>query len=171
MTYFKAAAPTGSSFFFTLRLADPGADLLTRHVDLLRGAVRRTKDRHPFTIDAWVTLPDHLHCIWKLPPGDMDYAMRWHHIMARFTRALGQDPRQAKPIWHRQLWEHHISGPKEHQHLQRYCWMNPVKHGLVSHPGDWAYTSWHRERLDGIADLCGAAKPQARHMAQVAAVM
>jgi len=26
--------------------------------------------RHPFKIDAFVLLPDHLHCVWTLPEGD-----------------------------------------------------------------------------------------------------
>ncbi|MFK7940875.1 MAG: transposase [Roseovarius sp.] len=148
--------------FFTVRLADPSSDLLTRHVDLLRAAVRRTQADHLFDIDAWVTLPDHLHCIWKLPPGDSDHAARWAVIMARFTRALGQDPKHAKPIWHPHIWQHAIRGPQEHKHLTRYCWMNPVKHGLVPQPGDWLYSSWHRDRLDVIAEECGVAvKPGA----------
>ena len=40
-----------------------GNDLLTRHVDLLRSAVRTVHQVRPFTIDAWVVLPDHLHCV------------------------------------------------------------------------------------------------------------
>jgi putative transposase len=31
---------------------------------------------HPFTVDAWVVLPDHLHCVWTLPPGDDDFSTR-----------------------------------------------------------------------------------------------
>jgi putative transposase len=46
------------------------ADTLTRHIDLLRTAVRRVRARHPFQIDACVVLPDHLHCVWTLPSND-----------------------------------------------------------------------------------------------------
>ncbi|MDD5579511.1 MAG: transposase [Methylobacter sp.] len=41
----------------------------------LRDAVKTVPSRHP-AIDAWVLLPDHMHCVWTLPPGDADYAMR-----------------------------------------------------------------------------------------------
>jgi hypothetical protein len=34
-------------------------DLLVRHIDELREAVRVTKRDRPFYIDAWVVLPDH----------------------------------------------------------------------------------------------------------------
>lgn len=161
MTYLHSPHRSGTAVFFTLRLADPGTDLLTRHIDLLRSAVRRTMTDRPFGIDAWVTLPDHLHCICKLPPGDPDHAARWALIMARFTRALGQEPKQAKPVWHPRIWQHQVRGPHEHRHLTRYCWMNPVKHGLVAQPADWLYTSWHRDRLHDIAERCGvAAQPE-----------
>ena len=32
----------------------------------------RTLRALPFKIHAWVLLPDHLHCIWELPPGDVN---------------------------------------------------------------------------------------------------
>ena len=45
-------------------------DLLVEHVGRLREAVAVTKAERPFRIDAWVVLPDHLHCVWTLPGGD-----------------------------------------------------------------------------------------------------
>lgn len=27
----------------------------------------------------------------------------------------------------------------------RHCWINPVKHGLVGHPREWPWSSWHRD--------------------------
>ena len=36
-------------------------------------AVRRVRSRTPFHIDAWVVLPDHMHCLWTLPEGDADF--------------------------------------------------------------------------------------------------
>ena len=45
----------GGTYFFTVNLAQRrDTDLLTRHVDLLRHAVRVTKTAHPFDIVAWV---------------------------------------------------------------------------------------------------------------------
>jgi putative transposase len=36
----------------------------------LRTAFRIIKSHHPFTIGAFVLLPEHLHCIWTLPTDD-----------------------------------------------------------------------------------------------------
>ena len=61
----------GGTYFFTVNLLEryPN-DLLIRHIDVLRQAVKETRKRWPFHIDSWVVLPDHLHCIWTLPEGD-----------------------------------------------------------------------------------------------------
>ena len=46
------------------------------------------RSQEPFTINAIVVLPEHLHCIWTLPAGDADFSSRGHAIKARFTRAI-----------------------------------------------------------------------------------
>lgn len=78
----------GASVFFTVALADRASDVLVREVGALRAAVRATRAERPFGIDAWVVLPDHLHCVWTLPEGDADYSVRWGAIKARFSMAL-----------------------------------------------------------------------------------
>lgn len=83
MPDYRRARVAGAAYFFTVNLLEryPN-DLLVRHVDLLRdtvGAVRRVRAFH---VDAWVVLPDHLHCVWTLPDGDSDYVTRWRLIKA-----------------------------------------------------------------------------------------
>ena len=48
----------GGTYFFTVNLLERRSDLLVRHVDALRDAVRRTRRERPFHIDAWVVLPE-----------------------------------------------------------------------------------------------------------------
>lgn len=75
----------GGSYFFTVNLQDKKSQLLVEQVDLLRDAVRRVKQQRPFTIDAWVVLPNHLHAVWTLPEGDCDYSGRWREIKNAFV--------------------------------------------------------------------------------------
>ena len=63
---------------------------------------------------------------------------------------ISPDRRDEAPFWQKRFWEHHIRTDAELQAAVRYCWINPVKHGLVERPGDWPYSSWHR---DGGGDL------------------
>lgn len=142
----------GAAVFFTVALARRGDDLLVRQIEHLRAVVRRTRAERPFRIDAWVVLPDHLHCVWTLPEGDADYAVRWSVIKARFSRAMPHGNRRASHaarrehgIWQRRYWEHHIRDEADYRAHLRYCWINPVKHGLVERPEDWPYSSYHRD--------------------------
>ncbi|WP_430463704.1 REP-associated tyrosine transposase [Tabrizicola sp.] len=154
--YIRPKRP-GASIFFTVALADRGARTLVDHVVVLREAVRMTKAERPFQINAWVVLPDHMHCVWTLPEGDAEYSTRWSVIKARFSRAMpiiqrrkSHEARREHGIWQRRYWEHHIRDDAAFAACVRYCWINPVKHGLVEHPKDWPYSSWHR---DGPHDL------------------
>ena len=153
----------GATVFFTVTLATRGTDILTREIEALRQAVRATRAERPFAIDAWVVLPDHMHCVWTLPQTDSDFSTKMGAIKARFTRAVagrvGFHPtlrsaskiaKQDGKIWQRRFWEHHIRDDADYRAHLRYCWINPVKHGLVEHPRDWPFSSWHR---DGGADL------------------
>lgn len=112
--YLRPRLP-GVPIFFTVALAQQGGRVLVDQVEVLRDAVRATRAERPFGIDAWVVLPDHLHCIWRLPQGDCDYSVRWRLIKARFSRGLPLGPlrpsheaRQKRGIWQRRFWERHI---------------------------------------------------------------
>jgi len=154
----------GACVFVTLTLQDRGSDLLVRHVDLLRQAVRDTRAERWFGIDGWVVLPDHMHCLWQLPEGDADYSTRVGAIKARFSMAVrragftpplpqtGPDGRVNPAlrkgqvgIWQKRFWEHHIRDDRDWIAHRQYCWMNPVKHGFVEEPEDWPYSSYLRD--------------------------
>ena len=79
----------GATWFFTVALARRRDNtLLVDWVDALRAAFRHMGERHPFHVDAIVILPEHLHCIWTLPPGDADFPTRRGLIKAGFSRSV-----------------------------------------------------------------------------------
>lgn len=88
MTNYRRVRIPGATYFFTVNLADRGSDALIQSIDALRWAYARTLSERPFWCDAIVILPDHLHAIWTLPPGDSDYSTRWGAIKSRFTRTI-----------------------------------------------------------------------------------
>jgi putative transposase len=93
MTDYRRNFIAGGSFFFTVNLAERRLRLLTEHIDELRTALRQTRRHHPFTIDAMVVLPDHLHAVWTLPENDPDFARRWRLIKSAFSRSLATGER------------------------------------------------------------------------------
>jgi putative transposase len=75
MPNYRRAFIPGGKWFFTVNLLErKNNDLLIREIDLLRNTVRAVRERHPFKIDAWVVLPEHMHAVWTLPPGDTDFS-------------------------------------------------------------------------------------------------
>ena len=149
----------GGTFFFTVNLAERGDWLLFDQLDDLKSAWASVAAERPFQTVEAVILPDHIHAIWTLPDGDSDYAKRWMMIKARFSRHCEARPVRAslarkgeKGIWQRRFWEHHIRDDEDWRNHVGYCWHNPVKHGLVDHPRDWPYSSWHRDNPGGKAD-------------------
>ena len=42
----------------------------------LREAIEKVRLKYSFSIDAFVLLPDHFHCLWTLPPDDQDLSVR-----------------------------------------------------------------------------------------------
>ncbi len=148
----------GATVFFTVALAHPGSDLLIREIEPLRQAVRLTQACRPFQINAWVVLPDHMHCIWTLPPDDADFSTRMGVLKSRFSRMIsgkvGSNPtlrtasmakKGESGIWQRRFWDHHIRNAADlNTHLQA-CWNDPIRHGLVTRPEDWPFSSWHRD--------------------------
>jgi putative transposase len=165
MTSYRRNFLPGGSYFFTVNLADRRSRLLTEQVQLLRAAFRYTKHRHPFTIDAIVVLPDHLHAIWTLPDGDADFALRWRLIKTVFSRDLSGGERVStsrvskgeRGIWQRRYWEHTLRNDDDFERHVDYIHFNPVKHRHVNRVRDWSYSSFHRYVRLGIypEDLAG----------------
>ncbi len=109
----------------------------------MREAVHETRVRHPFTIDAWVLLPEHMHCIWTLPRESSDFSMRWNLIKAGLSRRaksfchvdewMNDSKRKhgETTIWQRRFWEHQIRNERDYQVYMDYTHFNQVKHRLV----------------------------------------
>ena len=157
MTRYRRAATAGACYFFTVvayRRHTIFCDEIFRNA--LHAAITSVRVAHPFVIDAWVLLPDHLHCIWHLPPDDTDFSSRWSMIkrivtqrcVARLNRPEWLNARLRKrqqgTLWQHRFWDHLIRDEGDFNRHMEYIHWNPVKHGLVSKVVDWQYSSFHR---------------------------
>jgi putative transposase len=154
---------TGTSFFFTVVSYHRRPILCTDAVRRsLRIAIENLRTTRPFSIDAWVLLPDHLHCIWTLPEGDCDFSTRWSLIkrsVSHFSSEVTLDPvsrsassckRRESTIWQRRFWEHQIRDELDFERHADYIHFNPVKHGHVERVIDWPYSTFHRYVRNGL---------------------
>jgi len=163
MEYRRAKSP-GSSYFFTLVTHNRRPILCEpENINLLRDSFKRVIQQHPFAIDAIVILPEHLHCLWTLPPGDADFSTRWRLIKSWFSRrcdsqyqgqvSASRRSKNERGIWQRRFWEHLIRNEQDFNHHVDYIHYNPVKHGLVLSPKDWQYSSFDRYVQRGVYNL------------------
>lgn len=154
-------AQEGNTYFFTVVTFKRQRILcLDKSRQLLRAAIGKIRETHPFAIEAWVLLPDHLHCIWQLQENDLDYSKRWGFIKREFTKGTNgwlntpcQNASRRKhregTVWQRRFWEHMIRDDHDLKAHCDYIHYNPVKHGLVTAPKDWPYSTFHRYVRDG----------------------
>ena len=147
----------GGTYFFTITLADRRSKMLVDQIGYLRSALRAARRERPFTIDAVVILPDHLHAIFTLPPNDFDFSGRWRRIKGHFSSALidasielNRRPNGDLALWQRRFWEHTIRDESDFSRHVDYIHFNPVKHGHVRRVRDWPYSSFHRYVEDGM---------------------
>lgn len=153
----------GGTFFFTVRLREQGSSTLTDHVAAFGDAMRNTRAKYPFHIDAWVVLPDHAHTIWTLPPGDYDSATRWRMVKIAFSKALKKAGCLfTAPLWAQRFDSHPVGDDDDYEAAVDYLHENPVRHGLCARPEDWQWSSVHRFIADGMVPVLALVNNQHR---------
>ena len=158
----------GGTYFFTVNLLERDRRLLVENIEALRTSFFQARMERPFEMLAIVILPDHLHCLWRLPPDDTDNATRWRHIKSAFSRALPTGERRSprrmakgeRGIWQRRYWEHLIRDERDLVAHVDYIHINPVKHGHAIKVADWPYSSFHRYVRRGDLPLDWAGTPR-----------
>lgn len=175
MPHYHRRFQLGGTFFFTVVTYDRrrlfGSD---RARQCLRDAIRAVQTERPFEMLAIVLLPQHLHCVWKLPDEDCDFSRRWGCIKSRFTKlwlpatnsetgsSASRTKRHERTVWQRRFWEHRIRDEEDLIRHVNYIHYNPVKHGLVPCPHAWPHSSFLRWAEQGYYHrdwLCTCAEP------------
>ncbi|MGH8158691.1 MAG: REP-associated tyrosine transposase [Rhodanobacter sp.] len=155
MPNYRRARNAGATYFFTVVTARRRPLLATVDaVTALRQSVAEARRQMPFSIDAWVVMPEHMHAIWTLPVHDFDFSTRWGRIKTGFTRRCGiahtSTPRHDGGLWQPRFWEHLIRDEDDFAAHMDYLHYNPVKHGHVARVIDWRHSSFHRCVRQGI---------------------
>ena len=158
---FRRAFTPGGTFFFTVVTEGRRPILASAEaVAVLRSAFRAVRTTRPFEINAMVVMPDHLHSIWTLPPGDADFATRWRLIKTWFSKHCAPDLRpQPDPsrsakgeqaLWQHRYWEHLLRDETDFARHVDYIHYNPVKHGFAASAIDWPYSTFRRHVEAGV---------------------
>ena len=150
----------GGTYFFTV-VTYNRRPIFTNEpeINLLLHCMQVVSENHPFQIDAFVIMPDHLHALWTLPENDADFSLRWRQIKSQFTRQFQRNKSKFGEInsteitynvWQRGFWEHLIRDQEDFNRHCDYIHFNPVKHGLASSPDEYDFSSFHTFMQKGI---------------------
>ena len=155
----------GGTYFFTVVTYDRLAFLTHKDVrKILRASWQSVRKKYPFFLIALCLLPDHLHCIWRLPDHDADYSTRWKKIKEGLSKNIDRSiiskidsgklraSKREAPVWQRRFWEHTIRDQQDFDKHFDYIHFNPVKHGYVKKTIEWPWSTFHRYISSGIYD-------------------
>jgi len=159
--YIRAKFEGGYYFFTLVTFHRKPLFIEESNRDLLKQAITATQSRHPFEIVAICLLPEHLHCVWKMPDGDANFSFRWSSIKGAFSREYLRVNRQRRTIlsrvdkgevciWQQRFWEHQIRDESDLQKHIDYIHYNPVKHGLTKSAEDWPWSTYRQFLKDGL---------------------
>ncbi len=167
MSDYRRLYIAGGLYFFTL-VTYKRRFLLCEQQALLRlkAAFRYAIIKQPFRIKGLVILPDHLHFIMQLPENDDAFSVRLQLIKYYFsvgTKGITNNRRE-KCIWQKRFWEHYIKTEEELYNCLDYIHYNPVKHGYVKKPYDWAHSTFKQHVKNGLYTPDWASHEEFKHV-------
>ena len=122
-------------------------------VELLRSTLRTVKELHPFTMLAYVFLPEHFHILIQ-PTGESNFSQIMHSLKPNFTkqykRLTGKTESESFKFWQKRFWDHVIRDEHDLENHLHYIHYNPVKHGLIADPRNWVDSSYMEWEMRGL---------------------
>jgi putative transposase len=156
----------GGTYFFTVvtyNRRNIFSNELAR--SFLHRAIAEVMAFRPFEMQGIVLLPNHCHCIWKMPDDDENFSVRWQMIKRRFTKSwlnrrgddvpvsVSRTKRGERGVWQRRFWEHLIVDQQDLARHMDYIHYNPVKHRYTRCPHQWEHSSFHRWVREGVYEM------------------
>lgn len=127
-------------FFITVRLLPRRAKLLEPDFRLLARAFNRVRALHPFYLTAWFFLPDHWHCIvTPRYPEAISGVMKC--LKQSSMTGINQQRGTEGELWQPRFFDRAVRTVREYK--VEYIHLNPVRAGLIGHPQDWRWSSFH----------------------------
>lgn len=126
--------------------------------DLFVETLGDVRDRYQFALAGYVVMPEHVHLLISEPvrgtPSTVMQVLR-----QRVSRQLRQNPRQDLSLkqlrrstpdsidllpqfWEPRFYDFNVWSQTKFVEKLHYMHMNPVKRELVTHPRDWAWSSF-----------------------------
>ena len=145
-----------------------------RNIERLRQAATTVMAEMPLAFEAAAVLHDHFHVLWTMPEGDTNYSKRMGRLKVEFTQRFrwavptlqsvcaSRRKHRESDVWQRRFMEHTIKDEQDFGDHLHYIHYNAVKHGYVTCPHAWPYSSFEKWIARGVytrkwACACGGA--------------
>jgi putative transposase len=161
MPNYRRAFLPGGCWFFTVNVLERKGTHPVDHIGLLRESVAGTRRKYPLRDRRFRRAAGPHACDLDAAAGRRGFSTRWRLIKTAFAKSLPKQERlsavrkarNARGIWQRRFWEHMIRNDTDYARHIEYCYINPVKHGLVTRVRDWPHSSFHRDVERGTFPL------------------
>ena len=135
--------------FFTTHVTYNRLPILRGYEPLLIGCLKRAASNGLIDVIAWAILADHFHLIFE--PVQIGLSRSMQRLKNSFSTLLRKQlGMKSGRIWQLRFWDHVIRDEIDLNRHIDYVHYNPVKHGLVSTPFDYPYTSLPEFTDNGI---------------------
>ncbi len=105
--------------------------------------------RHGFHVFGYVVMPEHVHLMLD-EAGALNPSKAIQVVKQKVSSSLGNGAEI--PFWQRRFYDFNTWSSGKIKEKLVYMHENPVRRGLVPHPGDWPWSSWsyYAMRNDGL---------------------
>jgi putative transposase len=135
--------------YFTTCVTHRRYPILTDHFGIFRESMKFTRRIFVLDIVAWVVLPDHFHFIVSQKDATISEIMR--RLKTKFSGLYrSTHSLQSGPLWQKRFWDHVIRDDNDMNRHIDYIHYNPVRHGLVRQPADYAFSSFSKYVEQGL---------------------
>jgi len=129
-------------------------DILIQNIELLRQAVKLTKEKYRFDIVAICVLPNHIHMLLKTNnvkayPDIIKNIKRNFSVdfdisqIPNYQESESRKNKGEKSVWQRRYFEHTITTEEDLKKHIDYIHYNPVKHYNIASK-NWEFSSFHK---------------------------
>ncbi|MEM7133274.1 MAG: transposase [Chloroflexota bacterium] len=121
------------------------------YMALLLQTLRDVKEIHPFNMVGYGFMPEHFHIMIN-PTGSSNFSKVMQSLKRNFTLNYKELIGITAPMkfWQKGFWDHVIRDDIDFERHLDYIHYNPVKHGLVTRPEEWPYSSFRHWRAKNM---------------------
>jgi putative transposase len=106
----------------------------------LATASARAREKHGFSLTAWVIMPDHWHVI-IYPPYPLTISTIIKAVKAISTISINVSRHETGELWQGRFFDHALRTVRDYHAKVEYIHLNPVRSGLVTRAEDWKWSS------------------------------